>query len=54
MTRCEDCTAPGGEVTIKRAGVIVWRRVLCEPCFHTRRVNTLAGRNVSILKTGVA
>ena len=39
---CADCHCrPGGEVKIKRAGVVVWQRVLCDLCFQTRRENTL-------------
>lgn len=38
---CEDFGVPGGEVVIRRAGV-VWRRVLCDWCFQTRRANTEA------------
>lgn len=52
---CEDCHAPsGGEVAIKRQGVAIWRRVLCDDCFHVRRRNTEAQDGVRIAVVGQA
>lgn len=53
---CEDCHAPsGGEVVIKNAdGKVVWRRVLCDECFHIRRRNTEAQDGVRIAVVGQA
>ena len=46
---CEDCGQPGGGVTIRRAGVVIWRRVLCTTCFDIRRENTNVQAGLSLV-----
>lgn len=48
---CEDCNVePGGEVSIKRDGAVVWRRTLCPACFEIRRANTAAATGKTLVK----
>lgn len=36
--KCEACRVrEGNVVTVRRAGVVVWQRMLCAPCFDEYR-----------------
>jgi len=46
--RCA-CGAFGSPVTVRREGVVIWRRILCDDCFQRMRATTQEQTGLAIV-----